>query len=58
MFGDVWRVELDTRFIISDAASAGILLEGGDGHDDFSGGAEMTIFSGGDGADRVMYSRL
>ena len=56
LFGDVWRVDLDTQFInLSGTALSGVTFEGGDGTDDFAGGAGDDHFSGGDGADRVFY---
>ena len=43
VFGDVWRVELDTNFLIEDPATPGITLEGGDGVDDLLVARAMTI---------------
>ena len=53
--GDVWRVELDTKFLVQDLATSGMTLDGGDGADDFAGGAGNDHFSGGDGNDRALY---
>ena len=39
------KVELDTNFLIQDIATSGMTLEGGDGVDDFSGGAGNDHFS-------------
>ena len=55
LFGDVWKPELDIKFLVPNKT---LIYKGGDGQDDFSGGPSSDHFEGGLGDDRVLYLDL